>query len=89
MVARAQTVIRVRRIGVLSNSAEEDAEAAKRLAALKLRLPPIKEYECEHMTFNPWNCLEQHRPLGSINRMRLAVYLASLQVRQKLYIVAS
>ena len=41
------------------------------------------------MTFNPWNCLEQHRPLGSINRMRLAVYLASLQVWQKLNMVAS
>jgi len=50
-------------------------------------LPPNQEYECEHMTFNPWNCLEQHRPLGSINRMRLA--LASLQVRQKLNMVAS
>ena len=48
-----------------------------------------REYECEHMTFNPWNCLEQHRPLGSLNRMRLAVYLASLQVRQKLNMVAS
>lgn len=50
---------------------------------------PFQEYECEHMTFNPWNCLEQHRPLGSINRMRLVVYLASLQVRQKLNMVAS
>ncbi len=143
VAARAQTVIRVRRIGVLSNSAEEDAEAAKRLAALKLRLQelgwiegknlqievrfghndgerirraatelievapdrtvrlgrieipkqdfltPDRQYECEHMMFNPWNCLEQHRPLGSINRMRLAVYLASLQLRQKLNMVAS
>jgi len=52
-------------------------------------LPPNQEHECEHMTFNPWNCSEQHRPLGSINRMRLAVYLASLQVRQKLNMVAS
>jgi putative ABC transport system substrate-binding protein len=41
VAARAQTVIRVRRIGVLSNSAEEDAEAAKRLAALKLRLQEL------------------------------------------------
>ena len=52
-------------------------------------LTPDQLYESEHMTFNPWNCLEQHRPLGSINRMRLAVYLASLQVRQKLNMVAS
>jgi putative ABC transport system substrate-binding protein len=41
VAARAQTVIRVRRIGVLSNSAEEDAEAAKRLAALELRLQEL------------------------------------------------
>ncbi len=52
-------------------------------------LTPSQLYDGEHMTFNPWNCLEQHRPLGSINRMRLAVYLASLQVRQKLNMVAS
>jgi len=52
-------------------------------------LTPNQRYECEHMTFNPWNCVQQHRPLGSINRMRLAVYLASLQVRQKLNMVAS
>jgi hypothetical protein len=52
-------------------------------------LAPDRLYDCEHMTFNPWNCLQQHRPLGSVNRMRLAVYLASLQVRQKLNMVAS
>ena len=36
--ASAQTVNRVRRIGILSNLAEGDAEAAKRYDALKLRL---------------------------------------------------
>jgi hypothetical protein len=41
-------------------------------------------YDCERMVFNPWNCLPEHRPLGSVNRMRLAVYLASRQVRRKL-----
>jgi hypothetical protein len=45
--------------------------------------------DCEQMMFSPWNCLQQHRPLGSINRMRLAVYLASLQVRRKLNMVRS
>ena len=44
-------------------------------------------YDCEHMVFNPWNCLPEHRPLGSVNRMRLAVYLAPLQVRRKLNMV--
>jgi hypothetical protein len=33
-------------------------------------------YDCEHMVFNPWNCMPEHM-LGSVNRMRLAVYLAS------------
>ena len=34
-------------------------------------------YDCELMVFNPGNCLPEHRPLGSVNRMRLADYLAS------------
>jgi hypothetical protein len=37
----------------------------------------------------PRNCLPEHRPLGNINRMRLAVYLASLQVRRKLNMVGA
>ena len=37
--------------------------------------------------FNPWNRLHEHRPLGSVNRMRLAVYLASRQARRKLNMV--
>ena len=45
-------------------------------------------YDCEHLVFNPWNSLPEHRPLGSVNRMRLAVYLASRQVRRKLNMVS-
>ena len=45
-------------------------------------------YDCEHMVFNPWNCLPEH-VVGSVNRMRLAVFLASLQARRKLNVVAS
>lgn len=32
---------------------------------------------CETMAFSPWNALAEHRPLGGINRLRQAVYLAS------------
>ena len=46
-------------------------------------------YDCEHMVFNPWNWLPGHKPLGSVNRMRLAVYLASRQARRKPNMVAS
>jgi hypothetical protein len=44
-------------------------------------------YDCEHMVFNPWNCLPERRPLGSVNRMRLAVYLPRGRLRRKLNIV--
>jgi hypothetical protein len=33
-------------------------------------------YDREHMVFNPWNSLPEHRPLGSVSRMRRAVDLA-------------
>jgi hypothetical protein len=42
---------------------------------------------CEDLSFNPWNALPEHRPLGGLNRMRLAVYLASRQVRRRLNLV--
>jgi hypothetical protein len=32
--------------------------------------------DCEAMTFNPWQSLAAHRPLGGINRTRLPVYSA-------------
>ena len=32
---------------------------------------------CENLVFTPWHSLAEHRPLGSINRLRKAVYLAS------------
>jgi hypothetical protein len=41
-------------------------------------------HDCETLTFNPWRCLPQHRPLGGLNRMRLLVYLASRQTRHRL-----
>ncbi|MTV40319.1 catalase family protein [Duganella radicis] len=33
------------------------------------------------MQFNPWHCIADHRPLGSIMRVRRAVYAASLRFR--------
>ena len=43
-----------------------------------------EECACESLSFNPWNCHPLHRPLGGLNRMRLAVYRASMQVRHRL-----
>lgn len=36
---------------------------------------------CENRVFNPWNTLESHQPLGSINRLRKDVYLMSAEHR--------
>ena len=29
---------------------------------------------CENLSFNPWNCLPAHKPLGLVNRVRRTVY---------------
>jgi len=42
---------------------------------------------CEDLSFSPWNALPEHRPLGGLNRLRLAVYLASRQIRRRLNLV--
>ncbi|HLD64771.1 MAG TPA: catalase family protein [Pseudomonas sp.] len=31
---------------------------------------------CDNLSFNPWHALEEHRPIGGINRLRKAVYEA-------------
>lgn len=35
---------------------------------------PAQHAFCENLTFNPWNSLEEHRPLGGINRVRKRAY---------------
>ncbi len=39
---------------------------------------------CENLSFSPWNGSIDLRPAGGINRIRLAVYAASSQLRHKL-----
>jgi hypothetical protein len=36
---------------------------------------------CEQAAFNPWHCLEDHRPLGSMNRARREIYQALAEFR--------
>lgn len=61
------------------------------LARLVIPVQAVEEaarwYACETASFSPWHCLPQHRPLGGLNRMRLAVYRASLEVRHRLNMV--
>ena len=39
---------------------------------------------CEHLSFTPWHALEEHRPLGSLNRARRRAYSAISSVRHEL-----
>jgi hypothetical protein len=43
---------------------------------------PARLEQGERTTFNPWNARKEHRPLGSLNRARLAIYRASAEVRR-------
>ncbi|KAI1315286.1 hypothetical protein EDD11_001018 [Mortierella claussenii] len=38
----------------------------------------------ERLSFNPWHCLKEHRPLGSINRIRKVVYERISRVRDQI-----
>jgi hypothetical protein len=42
---------------------------------------PEREAWCEALSFSPWHGIEDHRPLGGINRLRRAVYEASVALR--------
>jgi catalase len=48
----------------------QKVEAAGKLAA-----------QCEALSFNPWHALAEHRPIGGMNRLRRAVYEASVKKR--------
>lgn len=39
---------------------------------------------CENLSMNPWHAIEEHRPLGGINRARRAAYEASSKHRHQL-----
>ncbi len=39
---------------------------------------------CENLSFTPWHCVPEHRPLGGINRMRRVVYETVSGLRHEL-----
>jgi len=42
---------------------------------------------CENLSFNPWHCLPEHKPLGAVNRVRKTVYLKMSEYRRQLNLV--
>lgn len=39
---------------------------------------------CEQMSFDPWNSIPQHKPLGSVNRVRYVVYSGISALRHQM-----
>ncbi len=39
---------------------------------------------CENLSFSPWHCVDAHRPLGGLNRLRKVVYETISRVRHEL-----
>ena len=44
---------------------------------------PAQMAFCENLSFNPWHGLTDHRPLGGLNRLRKATYLALSEFRHE------
>jgi catalase len=45
---------------------------------------PEQHALCESLSFTPWHCLDAHRPLGGINRVRRVVYERISRLRHEL-----
>ncbi len=45
---------------------------------------PVQGEFCETLSFNPWNGLKEHRPLGGISRVRKDVYQEISRLRHDL-----
>lgn len=62
-----------------------DPKVAPFKEVARLRLPKqdlMDDLKCENLVFNSWNALPAHKPVGGINRLRLAAYLASIKERR-------
>lgn len=57
------------------------------IAKIKIPIQEINSPEqqafCENLSFSPWHSLDEHRPIGELNRIRKEVYRASSNYRHK------
>ena len=76
-----------RRMPIEDASVEWKREDSPYVRVARLRIPPqvvgdeARAAACERTAFNPWHCLEAHRPLGNMNRARRAIYEAMAAFR--------
>lgn len=58
-----------------------DSFPPQTVARLTIPAPQNEFLDCEKRFFTPWHSLVEHQPLGGINRLRKAVYIASARMR--------
>jgi catalase len=69
---------------------EWDAEKAPFVSAAQIIIPEqlfdtaALNEACEKMTYNPWHTTAEHKPLGTINRMRRVVYQTISTLRSEM-----
>jgi hypothetical protein len=65
-------------------------ELSPRVPVAKLHIPrqkfdsPCQFAFADNLTYNPWHCLAEHRPLGNQSRARLKLYAELSQLRLKM-----
>ncbi len=55
-----------------------------KISILKQTFDTLEQQQfCENLSFSPWNALEEHRPIGALNRARKWAYAASANYRHR------
>jgi hypothetical protein len=76
-----------RRMPIEDASVEWKQDESPYIPVARIHIPPqsfedaANAVACEQMAFNPWQCLPEHRPLGSMNRARREIYQAMAAFR--------
>jgi hypothetical protein len=77
------------RMPIEDASVEWKVQDSPYVPVARIRIPaqsfddPIRVARCEQTAFNPWHCLPEHRPLGSMNRARRGIYQAMAAFRNE------
>ncbi len=69
---------------VLWKESDSPYQQVATITILKQEIDSAKQQQfCENLSFSPWNGLDEHRPIGALNRVRKVVYKASSMYRHQ------
>jgi hypothetical protein len=87
---RAQLCTDLKRTPIEDASIDWPEDISPQLPLARITLPPQaadsparRAYSDDVLSFDPWRCLAEHRPLGSIMRLRKEAYAASSAFRNE------